>query len=363
MERLAVLNVVGVAAIALLAGATSILGFSAISQSAAHPIPLLPQWDAFGRTPAHVAMGLAGVIPVVLTCYVAHQNVHPLMPLLHPYSPTRMKSVIAIALSAAAVMFLTLCVGACLAFGEGLHVNVLENLYIEALTPFVGETCGKVVSFGVRGGYILSLLGSLLLYMYPLRSCLAEMVWSKTNLQQGLQNGSMTEPAADNMLYSAAQDSGHDSAISGMFVVDNASPTLERNDAIPAGINTDSQYVKKMEMSYFYPLTYGSLLLVLMCAAVVPNIWTALSMIGNVAANVEAFIVPGLIALALACVHRDPQHPLGFSLFRLPAANRRMYKAVMARSMECWQCLLAYLIMLLGSALLVNGILQALPSS
>jgi hypothetical protein len=32
-------------------------------------------------------MGLAGVVPIILNCYVGHQSVHGIMGMLKPYSP------------------------------------------------------------------------------------------------------------------------------------------------------------------------------------------------------------------------------------------------------------------------------------
>jgi hypothetical protein len=36
-------------------------------------------------------MGLAGVVPIVLNCYVGHQSVHGIMAMLKPYSVSDMK--------------------------------------------------------------------------------------------------------------------------------------------------------------------------------------------------------------------------------------------------------------------------------
>jgi len=34
-------------------------------------------------------MGLAGVVPIILNCYVGHQSVHGIMGMLKPYTPGR----------------------------------------------------------------------------------------------------------------------------------------------------------------------------------------------------------------------------------------------------------------------------------
>jgi hypothetical protein len=46
-----------------------------------------PNLAAFGSTEIKVLMGLAGVVPIILNCYVGHQSVHGIMGMLKPYTP------------------------------------------------------------------------------------------------------------------------------------------------------------------------------------------------------------------------------------------------------------------------------------
>jgi hypothetical protein len=73
MDRLAVLNVVGVGAIAMLALTALGLAAKGLAQGTAHPIPLWPQWQQLGHTRAEQLQALAAVLPVMIACYVAHQ--------------------------------------------------------------------------------------------------------------------------------------------------------------------------------------------------------------------------------------------------------------------------------------------------
>lgn len=93
MDKLAALNAAGVAATVLLAVVSAALAATAAASGRAHPIPMLPQWDALGHTRGEQWEALADVIPVILACYVAHQSLHPLMPLLKPYTQQRMLKV------------------------------------------------------------------------------------------------------------------------------------------------------------------------------------------------------------------------------------------------------------------------------
>jgi hypothetical protein len=73
MDRLAALNVVGVAAIGMLALTALGLAFPGLVQGTAHPIPLWPQWQQLGHTKAEQLQALMAVMPVMIACYVAHQ--------------------------------------------------------------------------------------------------------------------------------------------------------------------------------------------------------------------------------------------------------------------------------------------------
>lgn len=73
MDRLAALNVVGVGAIAALACVAAGLGVHSLLAGSAHAIPMLPQWQQLGPTPAAQLRALASVVPVIIAAMVAHQ--------------------------------------------------------------------------------------------------------------------------------------------------------------------------------------------------------------------------------------------------------------------------------------------------
>lgn len=123
MDKLSALNVVGVTSIALLAAVSAGLAVQGYAAGTAYPIPALPQWALLGPTRLDQIEALTAVIPVLIACYVAHQSVHPLMPLVQPYSDGKMRQVIAVALLIAFGVYFTLAVGASLAFGPDVQVG------------------------------------------------------------------------------------------------------------------------------------------------------------------------------------------------------------------------------------------------
>lgn len=90
----------------------------------------------------------------------------------------------------------------------------------------------------VRGGFLVSLLGSFALLMFPLRTCLIELLWNKQL---------------------AAAGSG------------------------PAKAVVTSELASK----HYTILTYGILASTVATAVLVPDIWAALSIVGDLASTVQ----------------------------------------------------------------------------
>lgn len=114
MERLAAVNIIGVAANALFALLMLALAMMAVATGAAQPLPLFPQWSALAggdRRPSSLAgrlLGLAPTLPIILNCFTAHQSLHPLLPSLRPYSTARARSMVAASLGLAGALYYTI---------------------------------------------------------------------------------------------------------------------------------------------------------------------------------------------------------------------------------------------------------------
>lgn len=90
----------------------------------------------------------------------------------------------------------------------------------------------QVMSVVVRGGFLVSLLGSFALLMFPLRNCLVELLWSKQLAAAG------SGPAKGAM-------------------------------------------AAELEAQHYNGLTYGILASTVATAVLVPDIWAALSIVGD----------------------------------------------------------------------------------
>jgi hypothetical protein len=103
------------------------LAIQGLLSGSAHSIPAFPQWDLLGPTRSQQLQALTAVMPVLIACYNAAQSLHPLMPLVQPYSEQRMRRVIALALAVSFGIYWTLSVGSVMAFGTNVEVGVREG--------------------------------------------------------------------------------------------------------------------------------------------------------------------------------------------------------------------------------------------
>eukprot|EP00882_Tetradesmus_deserticola_P009078 GHRQ01009577.1.p4 GENE.GHRQ01009577.1~~GHRQ01009577.1.p4 ORF type:complete len:133 (+),score=81.44 GHRQ01009577.1:773-1171(+) len=97
----------------------------------------------------------------------------------------------------------------------------------------------------------------------------------------------------------------------------------------------------QIEARHYPLLTYGILASTLATAVLVPDIWAALSIVGDLASTMQAFVVPGLIGLALVA---------GKHLATTDVEGSAKGSGL--------QRVMALLVLGLGVALFGNGILQ-----
>jgi amino acid permease len=236
MEKLAIVNIIGVASNGLFAGLMLALAASAAANGLLQPPQLLPDLSQLGSSPVLIAIALASIVPVLLNCNVCHQSLHPLLPLLKPHSVARMQRLVATALCVCNMLYFIVTICAGLVFGDALDADVLANITVAAMGPLIGPAAAVVMSFAVRVGYLLSIIGSYVLLSYPLRQCIGDLM-------------------------------------------------------LPGGQRAVQQHWTTLTV-----LLVGSVFAI---ACYLPSIWGALALIGATASTVQAFIVPGLVILAV----------------------------------------------------------------
>jgi len=252
MASLAAMNVVGVAAVALFAAAAVGVAAAAAAAGTAAPIPLLPDWAALAALAGGGGGGASGggwgpalhgavaVVPLLLTACVCHQSITPLMPLLKPWSRRRMGSVVSRSLAACSGLYVTIAACCLAAFGaRAIDADVLNNVTGNPggrLAAIVGPAPAAAVAAAVRVAFLLALAGSYLLMLYPLRECAIEIVFHHRHFGRRLH-------------------------------------------------------------ALFLPLTLFLAGSAWAIAGAVPNIFTAIALIGAVSSTVTAFIFPAALVL------------------------------------------------------------------
>ncbi|EFJ48238.1 hypothetical protein VOLCADRAFT_90925 [Volvox carteri f. nagariensis] len=239
MNHLGAVNVVGLLSLVGFAGATCWLGLAAVTQGSAYQMPFGPDMEGLGPDTASRITSALAVVPILLTAASCHQSVHPLRAMLVPYNPAVLDRVVALSLTMVTVLFMVVAYAAYTAFGQDVRGNFLNNLSPAQLSPLIGSTAATVVSFGVKGGYAGSLIGSSVLIMFPLRQSTLEVV----------------APAQ----------------------------ALPGAPPVPA--------------SLYLSCTYGLLVATYGIAVFVPSIWDVISFVGAVSCTIMCFIIPAVLIL------------------------------------------------------------------
>jgi hypothetical protein len=285
--------------------------------------------------------------------------------------------VVAVALTISCVVFIMLAFGTGFAFGPGTDVNVLNNFSIEGLEPLWGWHAAVAFSWVVRGGYLLCILATLLLYMHPLRSCLAQILWpqpesSMRELPDTALPATVVQAAAAGAAAAAATESSSQQCPLGTVATAEGQQPQQQLAAhagpqvsYTSGLS-DRHLWQDLEQALYFPLTYGLLSAMVLAAVVVVNIYQAVSAVGDIASTMQAFIVPGVIALVLVVRAREQQKAaaaaiaddvevggLGSAGPTLTAAAPMSMGSVMYAAAGC-------VVLLLGAALFSNGVYERL---
>jgi hypothetical protein len=225
--------------------------------------------------------------------------------------PPHAAQVIAVALAISCGTFLMLSIGAAVAFGPSTDINVLNNFSTEGLEPLLGWKAALVCSWVVRGGYLVCILATLLLYMHPLRSCLAQMLWPTPVGVGCTAAATATVLEREPGTVTAAEQLQHQQHVDDLVLIPlqhQQQPGVSHVCIQPVeqqlAETTDTskeprQIWQDLEQAVYYPLTYGLLAAMVLTAVTVTNIYQVVSAVGDIASTTQAFIVPGVIAIVL----------------------------------------------------------------
>ncbi|KAI8475249.1 MAG: transmembrane amino acid transporter protein-domain-containing protein [Monoraphidium minutum] len=238
MDRLAAVNIVGVASNGVLALLMLVLAATAAAGGRLAPLPLWPRWGALvdgSGGAVGAALTLASTMPIILNCFACHQSLFPLLPSLRPYTTARAQAAAGTSLAVAGGIYFVIATCSCAVFGGTLHDDVLADISVAAMTPLLGGAApAHAAALVVRIGYLLSLTGSFVLLLFPARQVLAEVL-------------------------------------------------LGGHDALAAA---------------WLPATAALTASVYLTAVFLPSIWGALSLVGATAVTVQAWLAPALLVLA-----------------------------------------------------------------
>ena len=154
-------------------------------QGSAYSLPLWPDWSRLGDSPLRVGASLLAIAPILLNADICHQSVFPLMTVLRPYTKQRFSLVTALSLITCNVLYSLIAVTSLIAFGDNLQDDALTNLSGGYLEPIIGSASASAMGYTVRLGYFVSLIGSFVLTLHPLRHCCLEVTLGSNFHTQG----------------------------------------------------------------------------------------------------------------------------------------------------------------------------------
>lgn len=264
-----------------------------------------------------------------------------------------------------------LAFGAAVAFGPSTDVNVLNNFSIEGLEPLWGWHAAVAFSWVVRGGYLLCILATLLLYMHPLRSCLAQMLWPQPESSMlELPDTALPATVVQAAAAGAVAAAGSSSRQCPLTAVEQQrlQPAAELRPQVNYAPGGERHLWQDLEQALYFPLTYGLLSAMVLAAVVVVNIYQAVSAVGDIASTTQAFIVPGVIALVMVVRARQQRKAaaaaiagdvevggLGTAGLTLAAAVPLSVGSMVYAAAGCF-------VLLLGVALFSNGVFERLST-
>jgi sodium-coupled neutral amino acid transporter 1 len=166
-----------VASVASVAGMLALWG-AAAWQGELAPARWLPDPALFGGPPALAAARLLSTLPTVMTAFVCHMSIHPLLQDLRGYTPRRMRAVVARSLGACGAVYAAMGAAGVSVFGSGVAGNVLYNVQPEALAPLLGGSAaaGLAASTAVKGAVGVAMLSSVSIILWSIRSEVLELL-------------------------------------------------------------------------------------------------------------------------------------------------------------------------------------------
>ncbi|GAX82610.1 hypothetical protein CEUSTIGMA_g10036.t1 [Chlamydomonas eustigma] len=239
LTSLSFLNAMGVGSVVAFAMSTTLVAGAAAFKGEAHALPMLPDWSRLGESPLAIGAALLAIAPILLNADICHQSVFPLMSVLKPFSKLSFSRMTALSLMVCNLLYTLIAVTSILAFGPDLGDDALSNMSAVHLEPLIGVVGASIVGCVVRLGYFVSLVGSFILTLHPLRHCVLEII-------------------------------------------------------LGSNFETESTLEKRL----FLPVTLGLLLACYSMAVLIPSIWVVISLVGSVASTLMGFIFPAIVILA-----------------------------------------------------------------
>jgi len=180
MRNLASTSTVSIAIAMCFAVTTGALGLTALTEGKEADVRLFPDAAMLGGTALRGFRTVVQAMPVVLTAYNCHFNIHSIMGEMRNYSKERTGVVVRVAVLICGAMYMVVGAGAYMVFGSNIKADVLASFGRENLERLLGGTGSVVVATIVKLLYVASLMVTYPLINWALRVNAFELAWNTT---------------------------------------------------------------------------------------------------------------------------------------------------------------------------------------
>ncbi|PSC69367.1 putative sodium-coupled neutral amino acid transporter 6 [Micractinium conductrix] len=180
-------SALGVVAILLWAGITLLLFLVALSNGQLHTMHWWPHSSTFTSKGFESAVQMVGILPIFTVAFLCQTSLGHTMRDLQYVAESEVDRMAVVALSLCSAAFLLISVCSYGLFGaKELHPDILSNFTVQALEAFVWTRLAQACFLLVRLAFLVSLLASFPLMMFPFRDSLWKLLFRQPLQGPGL---------------------------------------------------------------------------------------------------------------------------------------------------------------------------------
>ncbi|KAK9841250.1 hypothetical protein WJX74_002613 [Apatococcus lobatus] len=191
LSTLSKVSAVSLSLAAFFAAASGALGtYAALQGNIQNGLSSARWWPSFKEfTHPSDLLGLVATLPVLLTSYVCHYNLHPVMKDIQSYTQRRMTGAVDLGLGSCTLAYIVSGIGGYFLFNGHPSEDVLKSFTPAQLAPLLGDNFGSITEIAVRASYLVVLLCHAPIVSFGLRELILEKMFGDEEPHAGAYSG------------------------------------------------------------------------------------------------------------------------------------------------------------------------------